>query len=306
MNNKRALIVVGVSGSGKSTIAKDWIANGNDIGINVVQIERDNIRKLLLTEKGVDISTQNMWRHWKWKWEGQVTVAWDELLKSSIEAGASIVISDTNLNKFKVDALQANLEREGYVVDVVVNNVNLYECFKRDLNRLHSVGEAVIFEQYMKMVKSWGIRRQYVKDPTLPRTILVDIDGTLAHMNDKRGAFEWNKVGLDDIDDHVRFIVNAFYNQGMKVVILSGRDSVCREQTEKWLRDNQVQYHELFMRQKDDMRSDYIVKEELFWSKVAPNYSPELVIDDRKQVVINVWHPLGIKVLQAGCAYLDF
>lgn len=306
MNNRRALIVVGVSGSGKSTIAKDWINNGNDIGFDVVHIERDNFRREILSERGVDITTQNMWRHWKWKHEKEVNVRWDSTLSNAVEFGLPIVISDTNLRKDRVDELEIKLKSHGYVVDVIVNNVNLAECIKRDLNRLHSVGEAVIFEQYMKLVKSWNVRRQYIKDPTLPRTILVDIDGTIAHMNDKRGAFEWMKVGMDDVDDHVRFIVNAFYNQGMKIVFLSGRDSVCREQTEKWLKDNGIRYHDLFMREKDDMRSDYIIKEELFWSKVVPKYSPELVLDDRKQVVMNVWHPLGIKVLQAGNAYLDF
>ena len=306
MNNKRALIIVGVSGSGKSTKANEWIKLGEGLSLDVVQIERDYFRKEILEDKGVDVSSQNMWRHWKWKWEDTVTERWEGLLECAIENGHSVVISDTNLNKSKVDALETKLTEAGYAVDVIVNDVNLIECIKRDLNRLHSVGEATIYQQYMKLISEWKVRRQYIKDPTLPRTILVDIDGTIAHMNDKRGAFEWLKVGLDDVDDHVRFIVNAFYNQGMKVVFLSGRDSVCREQTEKWLRDNGIRYHDLFMREVNDMRSDYIVKEELFWGLVAPKYSPELVIDDRKQVVMNVWHPLGIKVLQAGNAYIDF
>lgn len=307
MNTKKqALIIVGISGSGKSTIANDFVESMEILNYPVAHIERDKIRRNILNEKGIDIFSKNMWSNWKWEWESIVTQRWENELNDAISIGKSICISDTNLNKDRVMSLVNRLESNGYEVKVEVNDVNLIECIKRDLNRMHSVGEAVLYEQYMKFISSWGVRKQYKQDKTKPSTIIVDIDGTLAHMNGKRGAFEWNKVDVDDIDQYIRFIVNAYYDAGYKIVILSGRDSECRALTEKWLNKHGVKYHELFMRQYKDMRSDYIVKEEMFWKDVAPIYNPVLVIDDRKQVVMNVWHPLGIKVIQAGCAYLDF
>lgn len=299
---KTATILVGVSGSGKSFIANELCMNDY-----TARIERDLFRAVVLTTKNkeYDRYSVNLWSMWKWKWEDEVTVLWDKALQNVMANGQNVVISDTNLNYEKTLTLQKLLEDNGYDVKIQIVDTPLQECINRDKNRLNTVGEQVIYGQYMKLVENWNIRKRYSPNKQKPKCILVDIDGTLAHMNGKRGPFEWDKVHLDDVDDVVRSMVNHFHND-YYVIVLSGRDGVCQQDTKKWLHDNEIEFDELFMRAAGDMRKDWIVKEELFWNHIADNYNVQFVIDDRKQVVMNTWHPIGVKVIQVGNAYIDF
>lgn len=130
-----------------------------------------------------------------------------------------------------------------------------------------------------------------------PKAILVDIDGTLAHMNGKRGAFDWKNVGVDDLDAHVAEAVEVFRNAGYIIVVMSGRDSRCMPETLKWLNDKGVKFHHLFMRAAHDYRKDSIVKRELFDRHVADNWDVRFVLDDRDQVV-DMWREMGLKCFQ--------
>jgi hypothetical protein len=59
------------------------------------------------------------------------------------------------------------------------------------------------------------------------------------------------------------------------------------------------------MRQAGDMRKDSIIKSEIFWENVAPNYDVKMVIDDRPQVT-RMWRSIGLNVLQVGNPYVEF
>jgi len=303
---KKAVIVVGISGSGKSTVVKEYPGYQN--------LERDKFRSYFLQKSGAlnkqglpyDPERDNLWSIWKWKWEDKVTEMWNEALNVAIGLhGVDIIITDTNLNKDKMLQLKSLLESSGYEVEVKVLDTPLAECIERDKNRVNTVGEQVIYSQYMKLIENYDVRKRYVPNPLKPTAILVDIDGTLAHMNNKRGPFEWDKVHVDDVDEVVKSMVNHF-QADHTIIILSGRDGVCQPATEKWLHDNNVYYDHIFMRAMNDMRKDWVVKEEIFWNHVADNFNVHFVIDDRKQVVMNTWHPIGVKVIQVGNAYIDF
>lgn len=131
----------------------------------------------------------------------------------------------------------------------------------------------------------------------LPKAIIVDIDGTLAKMNG-RGPFEWMRVGEDLVNEPIRHIVNLYQASGHKVIIFSGRDSVCREVTENWLSDNFISYNSLFMRPKGNNEKDSIIKRRLFDENVNGKYDIQFVLDDRNQVV-DMWRKdLGFTCLQ--------
>lgn len=74
----------------------------------------------------------------------------------------------------------------------------------------------------------------------MEKAIIVDIDGTLAKMNG-RGPFDWHRVGEDDINKAVQLVV-VLASLHYKVVIFSGRDSVCRAETIVWLRKHNIPY----------------------------------------------------------------
>lgn len=146
----------------------------------------------------------------------------------------------------------------------------------------------------------------YVPNDNLSPAVIFDIDGTLAHMNDKRGPFDWKRVGVDDVDLIVRHLLWSLAKSGHKIVLMSGRDSICREETIKWCIENNIQFDHLAMRPNRDYRKDSIVKEELFYEHVAPYYNVLAVVDDRPQVV-KMWYEIGIpKVICVGNPWKEF
>jgi hypothetical protein len=59
------------------------------------------------------------------------------------------------------------------------------------------------------------------------------------------------------------------------------------------------------MRKTGDTRKDCIVKKEIFFRDISPNYNVVGAIDDRPQVV-RLWHSLGIRVLACGFQSKEF
>lgn len=125
--------------------------------------------------------------------------------------------------------------------------------------------------------------------------IMVDIDGTLAHMNGRRKPYEWHLVGGDDVDETIASITNKYD----RVIVMSGRDEVCRAETQAWLAKHSINYDKLVMRPLNDNRKDSIVKWELYEKHVKPFWDIEFVLDDRQQVV-DMWRENGLKCLQVS------
>lgn len=146
----------------------------------------------------------------------------------------------------------------------------------------------------------------YIPDETKPKAVIVDVDGTVAHMH-SRGPFDWKKVGDDNFDYLIGSIVEHFHKEGYEIIFLSGRDSVCHAQTEDWLEDHFSFFiHNLYMRQHNDYRKDSIIKKEIFFRDIAPHYNIVAVIDDRPQVV-RMWHEIKIpKVICVGNPWEEF
>ena len=185
------------------------------------------------------------------------------------------------------------------------------EACKRDTARPNGVGYSVIAKQMEQMNKYMEVFNppeavKYEYKEGLPACIIVDIDGTLAHMVN-RGPFEWDKVGYDEVDTVVRNSCNTYESceQDIRVILMSGRDSVCRNETLDWLHKNCVSYTSLFMREREDTRKDTIVKKELFDTHIKGKYNVEFVVDDRPSVC-RQWHDMGLKVLRVGNPYIEF
>ncbi len=174
--------------------------------------------------------------------------------------------------------------------------VALEEAIRRDLKRPVSVGEGVIKGMYDRYLAPAPAIYHAPEGKT--RAIICDIDGTLAHHTD-RSPYAWHRVGEDLLDDAVKEVL-GLYRPSHAVILLSGRDGVCRPETEAWLAQHNVKYDHLFMRAEGDNRKDNIIKRELFDELVKDNYQVTFVLDDRDQVV-NMWrNELGLKVFQVA------
>lgn len=292
----------GYSGSGKSTIARD-LAKEND----AVVVNRDHLRLMMLGE----------WWTGKSQDEDRVTLAEEAQVNALLTSGISTIVDATHLHApyaRKWAKMATRLGADFNVVDVRVDEIM---CIARDAKRDRKVGAEVI----RKQAKRWPIRdwpvitaKPFIVEPaefvpSLESAIIVDIDGTLAHMGGKRSPYDYTKVMGDDIDPVIREIVNNYYYSKPgcgHVIIVSGRDDTCRRDTEQWLAVHGVKYCELIMRPagaKDENGNklpDYIVKYNLFNQYLRGRFNIEYVLDDRDQVVTQCWRALGLKCLQVA------
>lgn len=140
------------------------------------------------------------------------------------------------------------------------------------------------------------------------RVIVFDIDGTLANIHHRRHLVEtkpkdWKAFndGMvhDDSHDDVVDLLLLFYANGYKIVLCSGRDSDYREVTEKWLKDQEIPYDDLYMRASKDRRGDDIIKVELLEEIRKEWGEPWLWFDDRNRVVDAV-RAAGVRVMQVA------
>jgi predicted kinase len=277
----KVIILKGLPASGKSTWARDFCEKNTDY----VRINRDDLRNM----RG---------KYWLPKDEDMITDMEQSCITAAIDHGKSIVLDSTNLNPKYVENVQrlimSHVDRQ-IEVEFKGFHVSPEECIKRDAKRgKDSVGADVIWDMYYRYIAPIPV---YKEDTSLPRAIIVDIDGTLAHNNGGRSPYDWKRVGEDTVDRVIARLVNM-YDETHHIIVLSGRDSVCREETKEWLRKNSVIYDDLHMRKQGDSRKDSIIKKELFENYIRGKYYVDLVIDDRDQVVRMWRNELGLKCLQ--------
>lgn len=306
-------ILRGVPGSGKTTAALKLM---NDFPDQFVRVNRDDIRMMMFGQyhfTGDDANTK----------EKAVTHVEHSLIKSAIKAGKRPLVDATNLNRQSVKAILRIAGSHGLAVDHIDFEVSQEEAIKRDAGRPKEVGEAVVkrFFQRNNIDKVTGKLPEMPEVPSLndrefvkyeepvgdaPTCVLVDIDGTIAHMAG-RSPYDYSRVSEDTVDIVVNTLVGTLHNAGYEIIFFSGRKDESRADTQRWLKDNAPSGvgYQLFMRGAGDDRPDYVVKYEMFHEHIQGNYRVEFVLDDRLQVC-RMWHKLGVKVMRVGDPDADF
>jgi len=292
------IICRGLPASGKTTFARTWVAEDPAAR---ARVNKDDLRRLL--HDGVYLGRET---------ENTINMIRDNMIRSLLRKGIGVVNDDTNLPQ-QVARDLARIGRE-FGAEILVEdltNVDIELCIARDHSRDHQVGEEVILRMAGKLGGK-GYPLPFPEDPISsevkgaapfspnrerPGAWLVDIDGTLAHKSD-RSPFDWHRVGEDSLNLPVHQIVCAIVRFGLEVVILSGRDSVCRPETEEWLKRHRVPHSGLLMRPEGDHRKDSIVKRELL-DEVSENWNVLGVLDDRNQVV-KMWREVGLPCFQVA------
>lgn len=277
------LVLKGLPGSGKSTWAKEQK--------DFVRINKDDIRN-------------NSFPHQEWsgKIERKVIEHRNYLINDALEDGKNIIIDDTNLNPIHIEYFKNILKAyPNYELEIKFFDTPLWQCIKNDSKREDMVGKDVIVNMWQKY-----LYKPIEQDKNLSRCIIVDIDGTVAFNNGKRGFYEWSKVGLDEPIESVCNIIKEL-KHNYKIIFVSGRDAICFNQTKEWIEENiglvKDDDFDLYMRPIDDMRDDCIVKEEIFNQYIKDKFYIEFVLDDRDKV-IDLWRGLGLTCLQ--CNYGAF
>ena len=275
----KLLVLSGLPASGKSTYAKSLVLKG------WVRTNKDELRQ---TMNGGKWSKQN---------ELLVTSYHNKIVHAALTAGRNVVVDNTNLNPSHTMDLQAIAQDTGSDFLQKYFEVSVDEAIKRDLDRPGSVGSKVIRQmdaQYIHPPKPAPI---YNDD--LPDAIIVDIDGTLAH-GTGRSPYDYSLVHTDRLDHTVSAMVSLYrHSQTCRIIIVSGRDDDCKNETRQWLRDKRVRYDALYMRLTGDKRDDRIVKQEIYEANIKGRLNVLFVLDDRDRVV-RMWREQGLKCLQVA------
>lgn len=291
---QRVILTVGASGSGKTTWTNNFILSQKDKN-NWIDINRDKLRDLYSHPNKYKFSKVN---------ENTITTIQRELIKESLKLGKSIIISDTNLNKNHRINLLAFLSELGYKgkVEFEYFYLPIQTLLDNNLNRTDSRPLEVIYRMSKQMREEMG-KPIYKANKELPKAIIFDIDGTLAHNKGHRGPFEYDKSIDDEVDGFLVEQLRFNYYTGINIIILTGResdkDSNKSSVTVEWLNKHGIPFDEIYCRAHKDHRNDAIVKEELFFDNIADRFNVQCVFDDREQVV-NMWRDIDVTCYQVA------
>lgn len=290
----------GPPAGGKSTKARELYEEDR---LNRVIVNRDAIR-------------DSRGDYWVPEQEQYISKLEEYAVRSAIESGLSPIIDATNLNP-KTIQKWVDIAKE-YLVDLTTIEcvVPYKEALERDSKRERSVGVKVLRNFYKKyyphLIAPMSDERKMLEwDPNKQKSIIVDVDGTLALRNN-RSPFDYEKAGEDSADFRMCNIIKSLIEseENYQVFFLTGREDIgnCRQITEDWISAHVYPKHDhagflprdnwkLLMRSEGDHRPDEVVKKEIYENRIAFWYNVVAVFDDRDKVV-KMWRDLGLLCVQ--------
>lgn len=223
----------------------------------------------------------------------------------ALEAGLSVIVDDTNFSSKHRNYWKQLAEQYKYNMTEIYFDTPVDVCVERDMTRGEaSVGAKVITEMYHKYINTEEVTNVIAyrkQNESLPKAIIVDIDGTIALLNG-RNPYDNKKVHTDlpnqPIVDLVKLLSKTF-----KILIVTGRERTeeCKAATRQWLDDQSIPWKVIYMRPEKDYRKDSTIKKEIFEKYIDGVYNIQFVLDDRDQV-IDMWR----NTLQLPCLQVNY
>lgn len=278
-------VLIGPPAVGKTTHAHTMVRF-----INAVIISRDNLREMLHGYRP-ELMPAYYDREDLDELEKTVTDAQDTLIKQALKSGKHVILDNTHLRLKYIN----DLKKYNVPLRFVLLETDLETALYRDDARTRHVGEDFIRKAFGELehlkknfdFKNWNPEPiEPINYPSIAcgGAFVFDLDGTLALRTGDRSPFDWKRVGEDEVNEPVKKVLDTIAEYGWEIIICSGRDAVCRPETEKWLTEHQIEYQRLYMRPEKDNRKDYIVKEEI-WREIIKEFNILAMFDDRDQVV---------------------
>jgi hypothetical protein len=147
------------------------------------------------------------------------------------------------------------------------------------------------------------------------KTVIFDLDGTLALIDDRRaistndnGKMDWDKffdpvnIQLDKPNWPVILMAQTLKKAGHSVVIFSGRSKATKDATRTWLNNHKIPFDVLKMRPTDGglkwMKDDLLKKKWL--TDLFPDVDKILCVFDDRDKVVKMWRDNGIACFQVA------
>jgi len=300
-NMRTIFMTYGIPASGKTTWSLEQVRKNPE---QYKRVNKDDLRMMLDNDA---FTLEN---------EKFTLAIRDKIVEKALHDGWDVIVDDTNFpvggKHFMRMCEIAQKVGDVQVIEKYFEILSLKEALERNSKRDKKVPEDIIRNMFDKHIKNKKFECQTVYLPPIESSIKIpfdkklavifDVDGTLAIKGD-RGSFDWAKVGVDTVNEPVAQLNRSMEYLEYRIIIVSGRDAVCENETRTWLKDNAIYYHELYMRPAGDFRKDVIVKEEIYENNIKNKYHILFVVDDRTQVV-EMWRRKGICCLQ--CNWGDF
>ena len=298
----KLLILVGAPGSGKSTFARYFIRTED----NWVRVNRDDFR---LMQFGDTLMSPF--------YEERITKMVEASVITLLKNHTNVIIDATNSSLRTLEDM-VRTYTEYADISFKVFDLSVEELVKRCDKRYEQTGKFIPKSAIEKHVTQLQYTKEKfdfkpiprtvkeatltytAQDSTLPKAVICDLDGTLSLLNG-RDPYDASSADEDLLNVPVARVLQMAKAQGYKVILLSGREQLYREPTERFLSKYQIAYDLLLMRTTYDYRKDNIIKKELFQQEIAGKYFIEFLLDDRNQVV-DMWR----KDLQLPCFQVNY
>jgi hypothetical protein len=298
----KLLILVGAPGSGKSTFARYFLRTED----NWVRVNRDDFR---LMQFGDTLMSPF--------YEERITKMVEASVITLLKNHTNVIIDATNSSLRTLEDM-VRTYTEYADISFKVFDLSVEELVKRCDKRYEQTGKFIPKSAIEKHVTQLQYTKEKfdfkpiprtvkeatltytAQDSTLPKAVICDLDGTLSLLNG-RDPYDASSADEDLLNVPVARVLQMAKAQGYKVILLSGREQLYREPTERFLSKHQIAYDLLLMRTTNDYRKDNIIKKELFQQEIAGKYFIEFLLDDRNQVV-DMWR----KDLQLPCFQVNY
>lgn len=317
----KLILMVGVPGSGKSTIAEKMREGDPD---NIITVERDRTRSVLFGEsyhKG----------NFPKKSEDEVTRVNDKLIKDGLRAGKTVIVSDTNVNPRNVQGLVRTGRNYGAQIDFEYVNTPADECRRRNDARGKQGGRHVpkfVMDRMIqnaydmdgnlknykiasktgnvffvpkvtegsKLIESFNKKLEFTNPFIDSSVVIVDVDGTLAN-NQNAAAFYLNHpdnrrkdyssffkhIQDAEVNTNVRDLANKMRdNDGLSIVVLTGRSDSYAKELLSFIKRSGIKASRVIAKQEDDSRPDYDFKNDVINELKSEGLVLAHAIDDRE------------------------
>ena len=284
-------ILRGISGSGKSTYARTQT--------DAIIVSRDLIRPMFGVVGKTVLSPEK---------ERLVTRIELDLIREGLYRGQDVIVDNTNLNDQFATRYADLAHTMGATFSEKLFCANVGVAVGRT-----DVPDSVVYRQAAQFAKIKPVVsrlpepiRPIVMDENLPDTIIVDVDGTLAHNNpnNPRDPYDGSRAGEDHVDETLAAMLDVL-DENYFIHIVTGRGLRHRHLTEEWLKDHAISYDHLWTRPDNDTSvPDAWVKYQIA-KEIARTHNIVGVFDDRERV-IDMWRAAWIKTFDVGQGVAKF